>query len=33
MLRVAFPFGPFLLAGSLLGLVFGDPIWGYLVSG
>jgi len=33
VLKVAYPFGPFLLGGSLLGLVIGDPIWGYLVSG
>jgi leader peptidase (prepilin peptidase)/N-methyltransferase len=33
VLKVPFPFGPFLLGGSLVGLVVGDPIWGYLVGG
>ncbi|GAA4751099.1 hypothetical protein GCM10023350_40390 [Nocardioides endophyticus] len=32
-LRTAMPFGPFLLAGVLAGVVLGGPLWGYLVSG
>ena len=32
-LRTPLPFGPFLLAGVLLGVVVGDPLWGHLVSG
>jgi leader peptidase (prepilin peptidase) / N-methyltransferase len=33
LLRVAFPFGPFLLVGALAGLVLGGPVWGHLVAG
>jgi leader peptidase (prepilin peptidase)/N-methyltransferase len=32
-LRTPLPFGPFLLAGALAGVVVGGPMWGYLVSG
>jgi leader peptidase (prepilin peptidase)/N-methyltransferase len=32
-LRTPLPFGPFLLAGALAGVVLGDPLWGHLVSG
>lgn len=33
VLRAAYPFGPFLLAGALAGVVLGDPLWSGLVSG
>ena len=33
LLKVAYPFGPFLLAGALAGVVLGDPLWSGLVSG
>ena len=33
LLRVAFPFGPFLLVGALVGIVFGEPLWSSLVAG
>jgi leader peptidase (prepilin peptidase) / N-methyltransferase len=32
-LRTPLPFGPFLLAGVIAGVVLGDPLWGHLVSG
>ena len=32
-LRTPLPFGPFLLAGALAGVVLGAPLWGHLVSG
>jgi leader peptidase (prepilin peptidase)/N-methyltransferase len=32
-LSTPWPFGPFLLAGALAGVVLGDPLWGHLVSG
>ena len=32
-LRTPLPFGPLLLAGALLGVVVGEPLWGHLVSG
>jgi leader peptidase (prepilin peptidase)/N-methyltransferase len=33
VLKAAYPFGPFLLAGALVGLVLGDPLWSGLVAG
>jgi leader peptidase (prepilin peptidase) / N-methyltransferase len=33
LLRAAFPFGPFMIAGALLGLLVGPPVAGYLVAG
>jgi leader peptidase (prepilin peptidase)/N-methyltransferase len=33
LLRVAFPFGPFLLVGALAGIVLGGPVWSSLVAG
>jgi leader peptidase (prepilin peptidase)/N-methyltransferase len=33
LLRVAFPFGPFLLVGALAGIVLGGPLWSDLVAG
>jgi leader peptidase (prepilin peptidase) / N-methyltransferase len=33
VLKVAYPFGPFLLVGALAGVVLGDPLWSGLVSG
>lgn len=33
VLKAAYPFGPFLLAGALAGVVLGDPLWTGLVSG
>ncbi|WP_395691595.1 prepilin peptidase [Nocardioides sp.] len=33
VLRVAYPFGPFLLAGALAGVVVGEPVWSRLVGG
>jgi leader peptidase (prepilin peptidase)/N-methyltransferase len=33
LLRVAFPFGPFLLVGALVGVVAGGPLWSHLVAG
>jgi leader peptidase (prepilin peptidase)/N-methyltransferase len=32
-LRTPLPFGPFLLAGALFGVVVGEPLWSHLVSG
>jgi leader peptidase (prepilin peptidase)/N-methyltransferase len=32
-LRTAFPFGPFMLAGALLGVVAGPWIWSHLATG
>jgi leader peptidase (prepilin peptidase)/N-methyltransferase len=32
LLRTAFPFGPAMLAGALVGLVAGSAIWGHLVG-
>ena len=31
--RKGFPFGPFMLLGALVGLLWGDPIWSSLVGG
>lgn len=31
LLKVAFPFGPFMIAGALIGLCLGDPVVDYLV--
>ncbi len=33
LLRVSYPFGPFLLAGALAGIVLGGPVWSHLVAG
>ncbi|GAB3195018.1 hypothetical protein GCM10027062_00700 [Nocardioides hungaricus] len=33
VLKAAYPFGPFLLAGALAGVVLGDPVWTRLVGG
>ena len=33
LLRTAFPFGPFLLAGALVGIVAGPWIWSHLAGG
>jgi leader peptidase (prepilin peptidase)/N-methyltransferase len=33
VLKASYPFGPFLLAGALAGVVLGDPLWSGLVSG
>lgn len=33
LLRVAFPFGPFLLVGAVAGIVLGGPLWSDLVAG
>jgi leader peptidase (prepilin peptidase)/N-methyltransferase len=33
LLKKAYPFGPFLLLGALLGILFGDPILGDLALG
>jgi leader peptidase (prepilin peptidase)/N-methyltransferase len=33
VLKVAYPFGPFLLVGALAGVVLGDPLWTGLVAG
>jgi leader peptidase (prepilin peptidase) / N-methyltransferase len=33
LLKKAFPFGPFLLLGALLGILFGDPLLGDLALG
>lgn len=33
VLKVAYPFGPFLLAGALAGIVLGEPVWTRLVGG
>ncbi len=33
MLKKAYPFGPFLLVGALLGVLFGDPLLGGLALG
>ena len=33
VLKAAYPFGPFLLAGALAGVVLGDPLWSSLVGG
>ena len=32
-LKTAYPFGPFLLAGALVGVVVGQPLWSHLASG
>ncbi|WP_372733480.1 A24 family peptidase [Nocardioides sp.] len=32
LLRVPFPFGPFMLIGALLGLVFGQDVWSALTG-
>ena len=32
-LRTPLPFGPFLLAGAVAGVVLGEPVWSGLVSG
>ena len=31
--RKGFPFGPFMLLGALVGLLWGEPLWSSLVSG
>lgn len=33
LLRAAYPFGPFLLLGALVGIVLGDEVWARLVTG
>ena len=33
VLKVAYPFGPFLLGGALAGVVLGGPVWTHLVAG
>ena len=33
VLKAAYPFGPFLLAGALAGVVLGDLLWSGLASG
>jgi leader peptidase (prepilin peptidase)/N-methyltransferase len=33
LLARAYPFGPFLLSGAVLGVVAGDPLWRHLVTG
>jgi leader peptidase (prepilin peptidase)/N-methyltransferase len=33
VLRTAYPFGPFLLGGAVVGVVVGDPVWRHLVGG
>jgi leader peptidase (prepilin peptidase) / N-methyltransferase len=33
VLKAAYPFGPFLLAGALAGVVLADPLWTGLVAG
>lgn len=33
LLRQAHPFGPFLLAGALVGVAWGDAVWGSLTAG
>ncbi|MGZ4498052.1 MAG: prepilin peptidase [Nocardioides sp.] len=33
LLRTAFPFGPAMLAGALLGVLAGAPLWAHLVGG
>ena len=33
VLKAAYPFGPFLLGGALLGVVAGEWLWGHLVTG
>ncbi|HET7431131.1 MAG TPA: A24 family peptidase [Nocardioides sp.] len=33
MLKKAFPFGPSMLVGALLGLVVGSAVWGHLAGG
>ena len=33
VLRVAYPFGPFLLGGALAGVVLGGRVWSHLVGG
>jgi leader peptidase (prepilin peptidase)/N-methyltransferase len=33
VLRTAYPFGPFLLGGAVVGVVVGDPVWSHLVGG
>ncbi len=32
-LKAAYPFGPFLLAGALAGVVVGQPLWSHLATG
>ena len=31
--RKGFPFGPFMLLGALVGLLWGEQLWSSLVSG
>jgi leader peptidase (prepilin peptidase)/N-methyltransferase len=33
VLRTAFPFGPFMLVGALIGIVLGEPVVASLVAG
>ena len=33
VLRTAYPFGPFLLGGAVVGVVVGGRVWGHLVTG
>lgn len=33
VLSAAYPFGPFLLGGALVGVVLADPVWGHLAQG
>ena len=32
LLKVAYPYGPFMLLGALLGVVVGDAVWAHLVA-
>jgi len=33
LLRTAYPFGPAMLAGAVLGVLVGGPVWAHLVNG
>jgi leader peptidase (prepilin peptidase)/N-methyltransferase len=33
VLRTAYPFGPFLLGGAVVGVAVGDPLWRHLAGG
>ncbi len=32
LLKVAYPFGPFMVLGALVGVLWGEPLWGGLVG-